>query len=89
MLRTQIVSVLRHDTSIFIPMFFNNLHISHIERNAKRNKNKNCEAIPIAVVSIVLRFTFYNKKKFYIINKSIVQKYLRKIYRNNLCTNVR
>lgn len=80
MLRTKIVSILRHDTSIFIPMFFNNLHTSHIEKSISK-KNKKCgEAIPVAVVSIILRFTFHSKKNFSY-NK---QKYNSKIFAQNL-----
>ncbi|KAM0730536.1 Glutamine amidotransferase-like class 1 domain-containing protein 3, mitochondrial [Formica fusca] len=51
MLRTQIVSILRHDPSIFISMFFNNLHTSQISAGLnKAKKNKKCDAIPVAVI---------------------------------------
>lgn len=58
MLRTQIVSFLRHDTSIFISACFNNLHTSQISAGkGKAKKNKSCEPISVAVVSIILRYT--------------------------------
>ncbi|CAL1673966.1 unnamed protein product [Lasius platythorax] len=51
MLRTQIVSFLRHDTSIFISACFNNLHTSQISAGkGKAKKNKSCEPISVAVI---------------------------------------
>lgn len=55
MLRTQIVSLLRRDTSIFISAFFNNLHTSQISAGLSKAKwKKKCEAIPVAVVSYIV-----------------------------------
>lgn len=55
MLRTQIVSLLRRDTSIFASAFFNNLHTSQISTGISRAiKKKKCEAIPVAVVSYMI-----------------------------------
>lgn len=59
MLRTQVVSLLRYDTSNFIPAFFNNLHTSQISAG-KDTTRKGCEPMPVAVVS----YTFPNIKFF-------------------------
>lgn len=72
MLRKQIAkSFLRHDTSSFISAIFHNLHTSQIlAGKSKTKKNKSCEAIPVAVVSIILRAIskFSKYKIFYIVD---------------------
>ncbi|XP_011687674.1 PREDICTED: ES1 protein homolog, mitochondrial-like [Wasmannia auropunctata] len=51
MLRSQVVSLLRHDSPAFISALYNNLHTSQISAGKRKTKqDKSCEAIPVAVI---------------------------------------